>query len=82
MMKTYLHNVPDIRNLQFCVKLKWKTQSVQAAMQRIVNNTPGKTDDFDSEKRAMCLPQAQLDYAASEGRNIMYHKILMHLAQV
>lgn len=35
-----------------------------------------------TEKRAMCLPLALLDYAASEGRNIMYHKSLMHLAQV
>lgn len=54
-MKTYLHNVPDIRNLQFCVKLKWKTQSVQAAMQRILkNNTAGKTDYFDSVNHAIC----------------------------
>lgn len=54
-MKTYLHNVPDIRNLQFSVKLKWKTQSVQEAMQSILkNNTAGKTDYFDSVNHAMC----------------------------
>lgn len=35
-----------------------------------------------NRERAMCLPQAQLDYAASERRNIMYHKSLMRSVQV
>lgn len=73
-MKTYLHNVPDIRSHQFFVKRKWKTQSVQAATQRIVKiNTEEKKNDFYSvcvnDEMIAIIHQRVVIYFKATGKN-------------